>query len=182
MSIGVFPIITTDGSTGGGISTIDIRPADMRLDDTETGSDRGTIWNIISSVDFDPTTDGAIWFSFNFPENWEIDQDINLSAQYSCDGSDPAKDIILNIKTWAISPDSTPASASPGNTNNETITTSATNIDKLTTVDFANGKVDASQLSSTTNTIVIKVTRDADNASDTYTGTFQLIAIQAKQS
>ena len=169
------------GSGSGAINEIDIRPDQFRLDDVATGADRGVVWNMLDAVDFDPDNDGAIWFSFKFPSGWDDTQDINLTLEYSCNGNDQGKTIVLNTQAWALDTGDTPNQSSPEASNIDNIGTSSSNIDTLSEITLINGKVPASILSATTNTIAIKLTRDANNASDNYTGTFQLISVLAKQ-
>ena len=163
------------------ISVIDIRPSDMRLDGTNIGSDNSVIWNIISAIDFDSDDDGSIWFSFKFPQSWNTTSDINFTIQYSCNGNDPLKVVMLNSQTWVINDGDIPAFGSPNNTNSDSIATSVSNIDTIRDFTLVFGKVDNADLTSTTNTVVVKLTREASNVLDTYTGTFQLISVQLIQ-
>ena len=177
--------LAADGSSGSGsgtISDIDIRPDAMRLDDVATGADRGTVWSIIDTVDFEQSTDGAVWFSFKFPSGWDDTKDINFTLKYTNNGNDQGKSIILNTSAWAIEAGDIPNASSPDASNVDTIGTSSSNIDNFSSVQLSNGKVPSAALTATTDTIAIKLTRDADNASDNYTGTFQLISVLANQS
>ena len=167
--------------TSGGINELDIRPEQFRLDDTAIGADRGTVWGIFDTVDFQPDDDGAIWFSFKFPTGWDDTQDIKLTLEYSCNGNDQGKTVVFNTQVWAVEAGETPSTSSPDASNIDNIGTSSSNIDALSEIELLNGKIPASVLTASTNTIAVKLTRDADNASDTYTGTFQLISILAKQ-
>ena len=171
------------GSGGlGGINALDIRPTDMRLDDTATGADRGIVWGMLDAVDFPPDDDGAVWFSFKYPSGWDDTKDIDLTLEYSCNGNDQGKTIVLNTQAWALDTGDTPNISSPEASNIDNIGTSSSNINALSETQLMNGKVPASIINATSNTIVVKLTRDADNASDNYTGTFQLISILINQS
>jgi hypothetical protein len=171
------------GSGGGGsISDIDIRPSQMRLDDVATGADNGVVWSLFDTIDFDPDNDGAVWCSFKFPDGWDDTKDIDLTFKYTCNGNDQGKSIIFNTSAWAVEVGDTPTIGSPDSSNVDTIGTSSSNIDKMSSVQLSNGKVPAAALTSNTDTVIIRFTRDADNASDNYTGTFQLLSVLANQS
>ena len=169
------------GSGGVGIEHMDIRPNDMRLDDTATGSDEGTAWNIISTVDFDNAIDGSVWFSFKFPDSWETTSDIRFTIQYSCDGVDNGQAIYFNTQTWVVDDGNTPIPGSPNNNNYDVITTSAANTNALTDLALTNGKVDLVDLGINTSTIMVKLTRESTHVTDTYGGTFQIMAVQVSQ-
>lgn len=176
--------VAAEGTGGGGasgINEIDIRPNAMRLDDVSTGSDKGVIWNIIDCVDFNNNVDGSIWFSFKLPSGWNDTTDIDFVLEYSCDGNDQGKSIIVNTQVWVLDLGDTPNLSSPDATNVDTIGTSSSNINSMSELQLSNGKVPNAVLTTSTNTIVVKLTRDADNGSDNYTGTFQLMSILASQ-
>ncbi len=173
---------TGSGGGGGSISAIDIRPHMMRLDDVAVGADASSIWDLISCIDFDGDIDGAVWFSFKYPSGWDSSKDINLTIEYSCDGNDQGKSVLLTTKAWAMDVGLKPVLASPSASNTDVIGTSSSNIDLLSETTLTNGRIPSASLTLNTNTIVVQLTRDADHASDTYTGTFELISIQAEEA
>ena len=172
---------THSGGSGGGIEHIDIRPDSMRLDDVSTGSDEGTAFNIVSCIDFINTSDGAIWFSFKFPDSWLTTSNIRFTIQYNCNGVDNSKNIRINTQAWAVNNGATPNVGAPNDSNIDNIPTSAGNTNILTDLVLSNGIVNSGNLGASTSTIMVKMTRESTNGADTYTGTFQIIAVQVDQ-
>ncbi len=163
------------------INYLDIRPTDMRIDYVNLGCDKGTAFEIISTVEFNNVLDGSIWFSFKFPDSWDITKDIIFDIQYNCDGIDNGKNIYFNTQTWVINAGDTPNISSPNNNNYDNIVTALTNSNVLADLTLPTGKIPASNLTINTNTIVVKLTRESTHITDTYGGTFQIVAVQIRQ-
>ena len=165
---------------GGGINEINIYPENMSLDDTDTGSDAGTCFDIMPCLNFDPDNDGAAWFMFKLPGNWDSTADINVELTYSMNGNDPSKNVKFDWEYWCLNSGETPSESTPDQSRTTTLASSTSNIGKVynqTITDFVLG----TYYDADTDTVVIKIKRDADNAGDTYTGTFQLIKLLLSQ-
>ena len=165
---------------GGGINEINIYPENMSLDDTDTGSDAGTCFDILPCINFDPDNDGSVWFMFKLPGNWDSTANIDVQLTYSMNGNDPTKDVKLDWSYWCLNSGETPTEGSPDTSSTQDIASSTSNIGKLytqTISDFING----TYFDASTDTIVVKLKRDANDSGDTYTGTFQLIKMLLSQ-
>ncbi len=166
--------IAIQGSSGG-IDKIDVRPNRMRLDSVNLGSERGEAWEILDTIDFNPTEIGSIWFSAKFPSNWSLTEDVRLIFDYNCDGNDGGKIVTIQTDVWVADENTIPPDiSSPVLTSSDDFNTLSTlNINRLDTYMLPNGKVPATNLNSDTKELIFKITR----MSDTYSGTFQLINV-----
>jgi hypothetical protein len=170
---------TSGGGSGGGSNEVTIYPQDMKLDDTATGADAGTFADIFDTVDFSPDNDGAVWGSFRLPGGFSEASDVNVELNYALSGSDDGKTIKLTTDYWAVAEGNTPAIGSPDESNTDDITSAAGNTGKY--YSGAANVLSAATVGASDETIVFRITRDADNASDTYTGTLQLISVKFSQ-
>jgi hypothetical protein len=162
------------GTSGSGINEIEVKASDMFLDTTDTGSDKGTLFGIMDSVNFTPGIQGTAWLNFEFPANWVASKDINFKLLYSLNGNDPAKTCTINSSWWVVDEGATPVVGSPTGTGVDNITSASGNISKLVSLALTNGKVALASLSANTRKIAVKLTRPS---TDTYTGTLQLQAV-----
>lgn len=166
---------------GGGINEVEIKPDEFNFDDTDTGVDGGTAFDIYDTADFNADNDGSIWFGFKFPDGWDDTKDIKFTVQHNLNGVDDSKIVKLDLKCWTIANGETPSNVSPDDSGSDNITSATANMGKHNETVLTNGKVSNANLSSTTKRIACKLTRDADDSGDTYTGTFQVMAIRAYQ-
>jgi len=174
------------GSGGGGLSEIEIKRESMILDELLTGAVAGTAFDIYDCVDFSPSSDGAIWFNFLFPDGFDYTRDIEFVLSYSFNGNDPGNDVYLEAEMWINEEGDVPTEVSPTFAANESITSVNTgnpnpNIGCVGTKLLSTIKIDESLLDSNTNKIGIKLSRLSSHANDDYTGTMQLMSIQIKQ-
>jgi hypothetical protein len=183
---GAGKVLVSDGSgngswatLSGGIAEIEIKPDSMFLDTTDTGSNTSSMFGIMDSIDFAPAVQGSAWLNFQFPSNWSVSKNINFKLIFSCNGNDPSKTCTVNTSWWVVNEGATPAVGSPTGTATDSISTSSTNISKLTSLVLTNGKVASGSLSANARKIAVKVTRPS---TDTYTGTLQLQSILFYQS
>jgi hypothetical protein len=161
----------------GGVSHLEIKPSDITIDGTDIGADLGS-FGVINTIDFDPDTDGAIYFSRQCPVTWDESKDINITLNYSLNGSDVGKFVAIITDIWTLEPGGTvPESATPEATYSDSIISDADNIGKYNTINLTNGKISASSFVSTTKYLVVRIKRDATASADTYTGTLQLISV-----
>ncbi len=176
-------LTTLEGATpsgSGGINEVNVYPESFSLDDTDTGSDSGTCFDIMPCINFDPDNDGSVWFMFKFPGTWDATANIDVQLSYSMNGNDPSKDVKFDWEYWCLNSGETPTEVSPDSTGTTDIATSSSNIGKLYTQTISDF-IDGDYYTSTTDTIVVKIKRDANDAGDTYTGTFQLIKLLLEQ-
>jgi len=170
--------VSSGGS--GGINEIEIKPDEFIMDETDTDVDAGTVFDIFDTADFSPDGTGAIWFNFNMPDGFSITSDILFELSYSLNGSDNSKSIIINTEAWVVDETDTPIESSPDVDQTDTITSSATNTGKMTTVALTNGKISNALIGSTSKRFSVKLTRDG--LTDTYSGTFQLMSVKVYQA
>ena len=154
--------------------------SDFSLDDTDTGSDSGTCFDIMPCLNFDPDTDGAAWFMIKFPSSWDATANIDVQLTYSMNGNDTGKDVKFDWEYWCLNSGETPSESTPDATGTQDLTSSSSNIGKVYTQTISDF-VDGQYYDASTDTIVIKIKRDADNAGDTYGGTFQLVKLLLTQ-
>lgn len=162
---------------GGGINEVEIKPDELYLDDSLTGSDFGNVFNMIPTVDFGPSTNGGIWGILKMPDGWDETKDIKFDIAYSLNGVDNTKNIRLTTKVWAIDDAETPSFASPDATLTDDIVSSAANTGKHTTLTLTNTKFSSTIVGTLTTRLFFQMTRDISVGSN-YTGTFQLISVR----
>ena len=174
---------TYDGvNTSGGSNKRIFDSSQMRLDDTNTGSDSDTIFGIIDTISFSPSSDGSVWMTMDFnDDDFDTSTDITVDLTHVFDGNSGGTEAVrLQIDVWVADIGEAPASGSPTTTQTTdlSVTTSNDNTiqEQTSFITIAN-----SNLNSNTRTISFKVTRDADHANDSYGGTYQLINLIAKQ-
>lgn len=171
--------VSGGGGGAGGINEIEIKPDEFIMDENDTDVDAGTVFDIFDTADFSPDGTGAIWFNFNMPDGFDDTKDVLFELKYSLNGSDNSKSIIVDTDVWVVDETDTPVESSPDVSASDTITSSATNTGKMTSVALTNGKIANALIGSTTERFAIKMTRDG--ISDTYSGTFQLMSVRVYQ-
>ena len=169
--------ITSGG--GGGVNEITLSPDDLKFDETDIGVDAGTVFEMIDCINFDPDNDGSVWCSFKFPGNWVSTSDVNVEINYSLNGSDDSKVVKFLTKFWVVEEGDTPVEASPDESNSDDITSSASNTGVYYSQTIS--ALSSATLTASTETVICKITRDASDAGDTYTGTMQLISVKFSQ-
>jgi len=176
------------GETGGGSGSppvIYIYPSMMALDTAATGVDRGDIFGIIESVDFEPGTDGAIWYNFECSEIADyavaISSSLSISQDFvfSLNGSDDNKVIALVADVYVINDGQAPTLNSPDHSYTTNITSTAALTGTKNTETFSY-TISPGEYSEDT-TIAIRLRRDVSVANN-YGGTFQLSKIIAYTS
>jgi hypothetical protein len=171
---------------GGGSSLspyVNLDPTDFTMDLTDTGSDFGSAFSgLASSVDFNPDTQGTVWAHFNFKDSgfgadFPIAFDLHWVANGSIGSTLAAR---MTLKIWAVDTEDTPTSGAPtdSTTTNISIDDTKTGM-KMMSADFAS--IAAVDIPATCESIFISLTREAANGADTYTGTFQIINVVARQ-
>ncbi len=169
------------GSGGGaGINEVNIMAEDMNLDDTDTGVDNGTVFDMMPCLNFDPDDDGSVWAMAKFPSTWDSTANVDVALTYSMNGDDTGKNVTFEYEYWTLESGETPSSSTSDGSGTMNLTSSSSNIGKLY-VDAQTDIIDGTDIDATTDTLVIKFTRNADAAGDTYTGTFQLIKCLLEQ-
>ncbi len=167
--------------SGGGINTFYLNPSEFNYDDTDLGVDGGVAFGMVDTADFDNAEDGSIWVSFSFPDNWSTTSDIKFDAEYTLNGTDNTKNVRLVVKGWAIDTGETPSVSSPDLNQVVNITSSSSNTGKNYLFEMPSTVIPNASITSNTTKIIIKFTREASNALDTYGGTLQLMSIRAYQ-
>jgi len=161
---------------GGGASLPLVLPKNCSLDDTDNDISRGSAFSMVETINFGSTSDGACWFSFQFPSAFDDTTDLKLDIFYNLDGGDNSKIVTVQTKYWVYGDGDTPNPASPNGTNSNDIDTGT----------GEDGKRQSASLNPIPNsaltagdTITLKVTR---LSSDTYAGTFQMFYIYMYQT
>lgn len=180
--------LRTDGSnvywdsvsgSGGGSPYIDKRPNEMYFDDTTDGASRENAYGIFPTIDFAYDIDGAIWMSFELPPHFNSAANINLRLVYNLSGDDSDSDVIWQTEYWTVSSGQTPSTSNPNSTIQDTIGSGTTQGVKRKT-ELTNGVISSADLTDQ-DTVALRMTRLGSDGSDTYTGTFQLISVEAYQ-
>ena len=158
-------------------SLVDMRPNDSHFDDTDVGVVLGSTFNIFESLNFENVNNGAVWFSFDMPNDFDTTKDINLKITYMLNGADSEKVVELEHKYWAVGTGDVPNISTPDDTNLITVgTTTTQNILKKEYFDI----ITSNDISGD-DTIVMRIARIASGVTDNYSGTFQLISVTAYQ-
>lgn len=163
-------------SGGGGLPQL--FPDLMSLDDTNTGSSRGTAFSMIQTIDFANGEDGSVWATFNFISALDASKNLNLDIYYNLSGSDDDSTVEFQTEYWCKGVSETPSASSPTGTNNESISTGTgedgsirdQSLDSIPSADISSGVI-----------ITLKFTRTGSNVNDDYSGTFQLISVILSQ-
>lgn len=160
----------------GGINTLDIRPENLSLDSTETGTSRGSVFGIYETIDFPNSVNGAAWYTFKLPDEWGTSNNIGIELAYSMNGNDPSKIVKIDTDAWLVESGDQPDDSVPDYSASDNITTDSDNIGKYAEITLTNGTVTSANIPSGCLSVAIKLTRDV--GSDTYTGSFQLISLR----
>ena len=158
------------GSVGSGTKRLLI----PSLDSDDTSPPDAGIVGLQPCVDYGPTSDEISYFNFPIPCDCDITADILLRLGY-CMSTANAGDAVMAIAydVIAASGDITPAANT--DTDSETIDPS----DTAEILEYNTGLAIANaDISALTNTIGVKLYRDADNGADTHTGDFRLVTLE----
>lgn len=169
MTVNLSDFIAT-GTSGTGLPLI--YPDNCSLDDTVTGSSRGSAFGMIESIDYAPTEDGAVWFSFHYPTTMTSNQDLGMTLFYNLNGSDDGTKVKIQTDYWVIQDGQTPTSGSPTGINTDTIDVGTGNDNKRQSILLSSIPSGGLVVGAT---IILKFTRLATSATDNYSGTFQLL-------
>lgn len=154
---------------------------DINLDDDLDGVDAGAAFDMIDSIDFSPTSDGAIWFTVLFNNIFSSSSDLKLSFDYVPNGDiTENKNVRLNFKSWIVDVGDSPSESSPDINSNLDLPISSTDPGKFKEKQDALS-ISSSNFSSSTKVVIFKMTRLATNSNDTYGGTLQVTKIYLKQ-
>jgi len=177
----IAPAVNNSTSTivyGDGV--IEILSKDMSLDSVDTGVDFSTVFNVLDTIDFSDTIDGALWANYSIPGSWNTDSDINLKVSYTLDNNDIGKDIQFEVSIWISELGIALNDAAPTQTSTVTVTSAVTNELVISEVELS--PILAANLIATSEHVIIKLKRIASDVSDTYTGKFQLINITSESA
>ncbi len=161
-------------------NNINITPEKFNYDDIDLGVDGGVAFGMIDTADFDNAEDGSIWFSVNFPSTWILTSDVRIELKYLLNGTDNGKNVKLIIQTWVVDDGDTPNISSPTTNTIDNITSSSINTNKLHKT-LLTSVIGNSNITSNTEMLTFKITREASNVADTYGGTLQLASIKIYQ-
>lgn len=161
-------------NVGGGSGLPQLMPENMSLDDTDIAVSRGDAFNMIETLDFDGSDDGSVWITFHFPSSLDDTSDINLDLYYHLSGSDDSTIVRFVTDYWCTSVGTMPLSGSPDDTNIDDISTGTGEdgeIRKETLTPISNLDITAGD------TVTLKFKREGSSASDTYSGTLQMLYV-----
>ena len=147
-----------------------LRIATMQPDGTSPPTSNFVSLN--PSIDFDDSTDQIVYFSFSVPPDCDTANDMKAIISYCMAGANTSKAVVLNLDSNSLGDgvDTTPTTQS---TTTETITVPDTaEIMDIHTATVL--KIPSTNLSSG-DVVSCKFYRDANSASDTATGDFQLL-------
>jgi len=150
----------------------------FRLSVLESGSYYGAFNSMIETVDFQHDIVGGCYCSFMVPDGFDDTKDVIIRFLYSLNGSDDGHVVRLVTNVSSIL-----AGSSDLNTLSYTdnIIAGSNNSGKMDMF-IGTAKITSTQIAGLNRFITIHHTREAGNASDTYLGTYQLIAIHCYQN
>ena len=169
---------------GSGLSPyIGLDPSDFSLDSTDIGSGFGSgFGGIVSTVDFAPAVQGTAWAHFNFTSSgFDESKDVLFDLHWIANGViGSTLAARITIAVWVVDADNSPSASSPTDvvTTNISILTTDTGEKKMT-ADFIT--ISNADIPSNCESVFARITREAINGADTYTGTFQVINLIARQ-
>jgi hypothetical protein len=166
-----------------GIFSVYFGPEKFSYDLTNTGVDTGTALNIYSSADFGPDTDGSIWIHFAYKNyGFSNTNDIIIDLKEVFNGTIGSTLVIrVTVDVWVVDLGETPDTGSPTTTQTRDISVETTDTGEVKAYGAFITITASGNLSSATESIVIKITREAAHANDTYTGTYQLTGVIIRQ-
>lgn len=167
---------------GASLSSLEFRPINFDLSEDDTGIDAGTFLEIIDTIDFSPVEVGSVYVSFKLPNGWDTDKNINIKAIFSMNGDDSGKDVRLETRAYITHPGGTSQESSPDSMGTDLITSSSSNIGKLSSQELSNAEIANTHLTNADDVITLKLTRNCTHSDDTYSGTFQLVSLIVYQS
>jgi len=160
------------GGGGGGTGLSPLNAEVFKLDDTTIGSDHGSAFSLIETIDFSSSFDGGCWVSFIFPDTLDSSEDITLTMYYHLSGAGASTNVRLKIDQWVTAIGVTPLIGTP----------TASNVDNVSIIAGDDGEIRSKTLSVIANAnitdnaiITLKITRESSNVLDTYNGTFQML-------
>lgn len=177
-----FPISL--GGSGSDLSPYaSLDPSNFTLDLTDIGSDFGSGFSgLVSSIDFLPTTQGTAWAHFNFKSSgFDNTKDIFFDLHWIANGSiGTTLATRITVKAWVVDTEGVPILGFPTDTQTTNISILDTKTGmKMMTANFST--IETVNIPATCESILISITREADHVDDTYTGTFQLVDLIARQ-
>ncbi len=174
------------GSSSGGSSSGNprriINPANLRLDSSDTGSEKDTIFDVIDTISFNNSTDGSIWSTVEFNDtDFDINSDATVNLIVVYDGTVTSDKVVrLTISAWVADINEAPVLASPTvtQTTDLTVSTTTDNVIRMLSSFLTIG---SANFNTNTQTISLKIKREATHANDTYGGSFHVIKVIVKQ-
>ena len=149
-----------------------ILPNYCSLDSDDNDVSRGSAFNMVETINFGSSSNGAIWFTFHIPLSFDDTNDLNLNMCYNLNGNDNNKIVTIKTEYWIYGNSETPNPSTPDGSNTDNINTG---IDQDGKRHFVSLSAIPSSVLATGNTITLKFTR---LSSDTYSGTFQMLYAQ----
>jgi len=177
-------IIRDSTIIGGLVSYVDLVPSSFTMDMTDVGADFGSGFSgLVSSIDFVPDTQGTIWTHFNFKSSGFNDtKDMLFDLHWIANGEIGSSQAVrITVKVWVVAAEGTPVAASPTHVQTTNITIDNTKTGKKLMSGSFLTLAEAS-IPTTCESILLSVTREAAHVDDTYTGTFQLINLVAREA
>ena len=170
------------GSQGGGngiYSFIEKAVNTFRLDTVNDGLSRGSVFGLIESIDFESSNVGSAYISFKMPDGFDYDKDIKIKHIASLNSVDSGKLIVFRTESWLIDSGDVPSTADSNVLS--AIQSQDNHMGTLEIISIPEIIIPSSLIIGTDQFITLKLTREALDASDTYSGSYQLIAIQVYQ-
>jgi len=172
------------GNQGGGngiYSFIEKEVKTFRLDSVNDGLSRGSVFGLIESIDFEPSNVGSAYVSFKMPDGFAEDKDIKIKHIASLNSVDSGKIIVFRTQSWLVTSGAIPNVATADSDVVSGIPSQDNHMGTLEIIPISETIIPASAINGTEQFITLKLTREATDASDTYSGLYQLIAIQIYQ-
>lgn len=156
---------------------------DFTLDVTDIGSDFGSAFSgMVSTVDFEPDIQGTAWAHVNFDNTgFDPNKDIYLDLHHLFDGTIGSDlTVRIQVRVWVVVNSGTPVLGTP--TDDVTTDILIPHIDTNKVLE-SNSFLTVSNvdLTTSTDTVIISVTRLATHINDTFTGTYQLMNVFLRQ-
>lgn len=167
------------GGSGGGATYFEASLTDMVADSTDYGVDAGTAFGMVPSMNFGKSTsvNGTIWIAFNFKNSgFKSSSNVNMDMKYVMNGTTTTtKNVRMAVSYWVVNTGGIPVIGSPtaGPTSYDISVESTAPGTYMASDAFV--VIPSGSLSTNTEMIILKLTRQATSGSDTYGGTMQLM-------
>lgn len=138
----------------------------------------GNYWGYMEIISMAPGVDSDIYVEVKIPEMWDRSKDVIIQVLYGLAGGTAGQKVKLDGSYWVASHGTSISAGSPTGTGTDYIRCDThENLEVIDEINLHNFKIANTDISSTSKSIFIKLTREGTNVLDTYLGTLGIIRL-----